>query len=230
MLRHLEAAGFAGSPRVLGVDDEGREVLSYVEGRAAWPWEAFAAVASDEGLIKVAELINAYHAAVAAFAAPSDAAWSRIAPRNGAEIICHNDLAPWNLILEPSGAWVFVDWDLTAPGARLSDLAYAARNFVPLFPDRPPDLPIVHRLRLLSDVWAVEPAALIEAIVWRARADADGLRARAEAGQQPWRAMWDAGHGEANEAIARFAADNAGRWLSELSRTRAGGGSTRCAI
>ena len=65
LLRHLEGVGFAGAPRALGFDDRGREVLSYVEGHAAWPWDAFAPLASDEGLRRVADLISAYHAAQA---------------------------------------------------------------------------------------------------------------------------------------------------------------------
>jgi hypothetical protein len=32
LLRHLEAAGFQGAPRVLGLDEQGREILSYLEG------------------------------------------------------------------------------------------------------------------------------------------------------------------------------------------------------
>ncbi len=32
LLRHLEARGFAGAPRVLGLDEQGREVLSYLPG------------------------------------------------------------------------------------------------------------------------------------------------------------------------------------------------------
>lgn len=32
LLRHLERVGFTGAPRVLGVDEHNREVLSYVEG------------------------------------------------------------------------------------------------------------------------------------------------------------------------------------------------------
>jgi hypothetical protein len=33
VLLHLEAVGFEGAPRFLGIDEEGREILSYVEGR-----------------------------------------------------------------------------------------------------------------------------------------------------------------------------------------------------
>ena len=33
VLRHLERAGFTEAPRVLGFDDAGREVLTYLQGR-----------------------------------------------------------------------------------------------------------------------------------------------------------------------------------------------------
>ena len=32
LLRHLKAVGFAGAPRVLGIDYQGREVLTYLDG------------------------------------------------------------------------------------------------------------------------------------------------------------------------------------------------------
>jgi Tol biopolymer transport system component len=35
LLRHLESVGFEGAPRVVGFDDSGREVLTYVDGDAA---------------------------------------------------------------------------------------------------------------------------------------------------------------------------------------------------
>jgi hypothetical protein len=32
LLRHFEAVGFHGAPRLLGIDDRGRDVLSYLDG------------------------------------------------------------------------------------------------------------------------------------------------------------------------------------------------------
>ena len=32
LLRHLEKVGFDGAPRLLGVDEQGREVLGYIPG------------------------------------------------------------------------------------------------------------------------------------------------------------------------------------------------------
>jgi len=37
LLVHLEAVGFAGAPRWLGIDAQGREVLTFVEGEAVLP-------------------------------------------------------------------------------------------------------------------------------------------------------------------------------------------------
>jgi Ser/Thr protein kinase RdoA (MazF antagonist) len=54
-----------------------------------------------------------------------------VIPPGREDLICHHDLAPWNLV---TGAdrWVFIDWDGAGPGSRLWDLAYAMKGFVPL--------------------------------------------------------------------------------------------------
>src|SRR5918997_5630821 len=53
LLDHLARHGWAGAPRFLGVDDRGREVLSYVDGHVAWqPHEH-----SVESLTAVARLV-----------------------------------------------------------------------------------------------------------------------------------------------------------------------------
>src|SRR5207249_366967 len=38
LLRHLEAVGFEGSPRVIGIDEHGREALAYIEGDGPTGW------------------------------------------------------------------------------------------------------------------------------------------------------------------------------------------------
>jgi hypothetical protein len=37
LLTHLYEAGFRGAPRPLGIDERGREVLTFIPGPPAWP-------------------------------------------------------------------------------------------------------------------------------------------------------------------------------------------------
>jgi hypothetical protein len=63
LLRWYEHVGFEGAPRFLGIDDQGREVLSYVEGEPA-----FAPVpAGDEVVAAVGRLLRRAHDAQAGF-------------------------------------------------------------------------------------------------------------------------------------------------------------------
>ena len=77
LLRHLEAVGFDASPRVLGIDAQGREVLAYIEGDGplGWPDPMPDYVWSDANLIAAATLLRRYHDALDGFIAPPDAEW-----------------------------------------------------------------------------------------------------------------------------------------------------------
>ena len=92
LLQHLAAAGFDGAPRVEGFDDQGREVLGYVAGEVRDSYD-------DDELIAVAELIRRLHDATTTFQPPDNAAWQRlVGTPQAAEVICHNDLSPSNLV------------------------------------------------------------------------------------------------------------------------------------
>ena len=136
-LTHLAERGFAGSPRPLGLDDEGREILSFLQGETAGaerPWPAWCW--SGETLRETGQLLRALHDAARGFELPPGASF-RLTP--GAPpadgIVCHNDVAPYNLVRRSDGSLALIDWDVCGPGHPLDDLAFAARAFAPLHPD-----------------------------------------------------------------------------------------------
>jgi hypothetical protein len=72
LLRHLEAKGFDGVPRVLGFDERGREILTFIEGRPGtrpWPEE----LRTGAGLTAAVRLLADYQDAVADFVPPAGA-------------------------------------------------------------------------------------------------------------------------------------------------------------
>ena len=132
LLLHLEQVGFAHAPRFLGIDAEGREILSYINGYIGHDpvppvyW-------SDLALDRAAQLLRRYHDAVADFVPPSDTKWALdIPPWVKPEIIAHNDFAPYNCVYRNNIPFALIDFDVVAPASRLWDLAYSAYRFVPL--------------------------------------------------------------------------------------------------
>ncbi|RII17908.1 hypothetical protein DSC45_13470 [Streptomyces sp. YIM 130001] len=91
LLRHLEAVGFPYAPRALGSDDQGREVLTFINGESG-P-QSWAKVVDDQGLPAFAPLLRDYHDATTGFTPPDDATWAdgAIAPSEG-QVICHGGL------------------------------------------------------------------------------------------------------------------------------------------
>lgn len=130
LLLHLEAKGFAGSPRFLGMDVQGREMLSFLEGETGIPeaiWQA------EEPLIAAAKLLRQYHDATLDFVHGEGDRWAdRATQDEDGEVICHNDFAPYNFVYAAGLPWGVIDFDLAGPGPRLRDVAYAAYWMVPL--------------------------------------------------------------------------------------------------
>jgi hypothetical protein len=166
VLRHLEQAGFTEAPRVLGFDDAGREVLTYLEGETAGepPWPAW--LSSDRALTQVGSWLRRLHEATVDFVPPRDAQWfagQRWAP---GLVIGHNDAAPYNAVWRQERLVGFVDWDVAGPSSREFDLAYSALMWVPLLasgsawpiPSRPME-ERHRRLHLLLDAYGYDADA-----------------------------------------------------------------------
>jgi aminoglycoside phosphotransferase (APT) family kinase protein len=122
------------APSVLGFDDKGREILSFIEGDSIGdgrPWPSWAW--SDETLSQTGELLRRYHEAVRTFIPPQDAQWRYPSVRTtGRSVVCHNDVAPYNLVWRDGRIVGLVDWDLACPSNAVWDVAFAAWQTTPL--------------------------------------------------------------------------------------------------
>jgi aminoglycoside phosphotransferase (APT) family kinase protein len=131
-LGHLERVGFDAAPRFLGVDQQGRDVLSWFDGDVAIPpfprWAA-----SDDLLVSVAHLQRRLHDAAGDYRPPQDAEWqsANLPPPEPGNIVCHNDLCIENVIVRGGVAVGFIDFEFAAPTDRLRDVAVAIRHWAP---------------------------------------------------------------------------------------------------
>jgi Ser/Thr protein kinase RdoA (MazF antagonist) len=219
LLDHLARAGFDGAPRSLGRDELGRHVLEYVPGRMA---DTMAPM-SDAELRRLGRLIRRFHDAVEDFQPPPDARWHVVIPPNRRDLVCHNDLAPWNLVRD-GDRWVFIDWDGAGPGSRLWDLAYAAHGFVPLHARGDPAVD-ASRLRALVDGYGLDAPgrqALPALIGQHVRGMYELLRTSARSGAQPWARLWAEGHGDHWGPAADYIEVHVDIWTAALAGERGG--------
>lgn len=211
-LSHL--SGCAAVPGVLGRDSSGRQMLAYVPGELA---EAMPPMTVAE-LERLGRLVRSLHDASADFVPPGDAVWDVAIPADGADLVCHQDLAPWNLIRD-GDRWTFIDWDASAPGTRLWDLAYVAQTFAPLLAGGDPavDGP---RLRAVADGYGLSASdreRLPAIMTARTRAMYDLLERGSRSGALPWARLWDEGHGVHWGSAADYVGAYEDAWLRWLS-------------
>lgn len=123
LLAWVRAQGVRAVPTPLGVDGHGREVLSHLDGETAgWPvpaWVWDPATAHDAGT-----LLRSWHDATRSFGL-TGAVW-RMPAHEPAEVICLNDVAPYNMVHDGERLVGFIDMDMASPGPRAWDLAYLA--------------------------------------------------------------------------------------------------------
>jgi hypothetical protein len=163
LLRHFEAVGFDGAPRLLGIDEQGREILSYIDGRVfVGPEEVGdpVEILTDEQLVSAGQLIRRFHDATAGTPFARDA-----------EVVCHPDLGQHNIVFQGDRAVAIIDWDEdVAPGARIFDFAHAVWCLAEIGERGGDVADQAQRVRIVSDAYGWQDrAALIAEIEARFR-------------------------------------------------------------
>ena len=136
-LRFLRSKSIDFVPEPLGNDSQGRQRLTFIEGRVpiaphpAWAYDA-------DLLADVARRQRQLHLAVVDYVPPADAVWAVSAgdyfPSDAdGDLVCHNDLGLANTIVDMGQPAVtgFIDFDYCRPVNRLFDIAVTARHWVP---------------------------------------------------------------------------------------------------
>jgi hypothetical protein len=226
LLLHLASVGFDGSPRHLGTDDEGREVLSWIEGEVPLPPYPSWAM-TDRALADLGALVRRLHEATATFR-PSSADWStQWSDPNGGPVICHNDLFPENVVFRDGRVVALIDFAMAGPGRPLWDVAIAAEVWGPLGdPERrdqqPMELDGIARIGVLARAYGLEPERaeeLVDVVIQTRAQSIANIRTEIAGGNESWTANWAVAGGD-----DRAAADDAwiARHRSDLVRSARG--------
>jgi Phosphotransferase enzyme family len=193
LLAHL-AGRVPHVPRVLGFDEQGREVLTYLPGRVV---DVDTELLTPGQLRALLSWTRAFHDAVAGFAHPGP--W-RCPAATGATLIGHNDIAPYNACFDGDELVGVFDWDIAGPTTPLIELAFIAWNAVPLWRDIG-DAATVERIRLMCDAYGggLSPVDLIDAVPGRIQGMLDWIPVGAAAGDQGMRRLLTLGEPERSQ-------------------------------
>lgn len=173
LLGRFEELGLELAPRYLGVDDQGREMFSYLDGEV--PDELDAAF-SDATVVAAARLIRRFHDATDG---------SQLA--EGLEVVCHNDLSPCNTVFRDGVPVALIDFDNAAPGKRLDDLGYALFLWLNIGTDGPDPSEQRRRINVFCGAYGLlADARLVAAIVSAVTASIERLNREARLADVQW--------------------------------------------
>ncbi len=179
LLEFVATAGLEGVPLVHGFDDEGREVLSFLDGEALDPGFR---EPTDDMIVDAATWLRRLHDVVRGWA-PGIRTWRQtggdLAP---GEIICHNDPGTYNWVIRDGRFAGMIDWDQAGPGHPIDDLAFLCWTAAPLC-DPAPAADVARRVRLAAAAYGgFEPREVLDAVAPRLMRSVDRIRAGIERG------------------------------------------------
>ncbi|KRD42845.1 aminoglycoside phosphotransferase [Cellulomonas sp. Root930] len=203
LLDFLAAAGLPRIPRVLGIDDRDREILTFLPGRVL---DIGRETLSDAQVRSAMHWLREYHAVVAGF--PRDGRRWRFVERalEPGEIVCHHDSAMYNMAFDGDELAGVFDWDVAGPGIPLDDVAMFTWNSAVLFPDADA-VEVAHVLRTIADGYGgLDPHAVLDHVITRMTDAADRIAAAQTAGDPGMLRLGEAGEPASTRARLRVLA------------------------
>lgn len=212
VLLHLEHCGWPGAPRFLGYDDDGHQILTYLDGHVAWEPAQPPDVWSRESLVRVTTLVRQFHDLTAGTRLAGDG-----------EVVCHNDLSLANTVYrpEPDGLRpvAFLDWDLAAPGRRIHDVARVCWQYAGLGPGRIAAAGAGQLVRIICDTYGLDDRdALVETVLWWQDRCWRGIQAGANEGWAAMVGLRDSGAMDAVRAAHSWVAEHRGELEDAIRR------------
>lgn len=220
LLKHLENKGFNCAPKYLGIDERGREILSFIEGEAGnYPLKKY--MWSNDVLKEIAKMLRLYHDAVSDFPLLND--WKPMDNTpNKIEVVCHNDFAIYNIIFNNK------NFDVAGPGPRLWDIAYTLYTCVPLsriyhtetgvavYYNSSQDAELINqRVKLFFESYGIEGMEedYLEMVLLRLEGLCKYMIRKASEGDIAFQKMMEQGHLEHYQNDIKFIREHGKEWI-----------------
>jgi len=199
-LHALRLHGFASAPEPIGAEGADEQV-SYLAGQVFHALSG--AAASEAALASAARLLRSFHdgsrKCLADFG--DDSIWM-LPERRPAELICHGDFAPYNVVFGGEDATGLIDFDTAHPGPVLWDLAYGVYRWAPISDPAQAGVDFAPaqqwaRARIFLDAYglqASERVGLADAMIARLEALVSFMRSRAAGGDETFAGHIRLGH------------------------------------
>jgi len=178
LLEYLHRSGFDFAPRSLGIDEAGRQILTYIEGDTEMTqvpdrvWY--------DALPEAARRLRQLHDLTADFVPPDGAVWrepfgslsrlegSSYTADDKAKVICHGDWGKHNGVFRDGRLVGMIDWEAIRPEHRLYDIGWFALEWCPVgwSPDFAGREDQPARLRMLCDAYGLEDRGGVLDAVW----------------------------------------------------------------
>ena len=223
-LSFMHENGFTFVPKPYGITEDGREILSFVEGTVyndSFPDE----IRTDEVLMEAASLLRRYHDVIQRYMSKltGNETWT-LPARAPAEVLCHGDIAPYNTTVIDGHIHGIIDFDLLHPGPRLWDLAYAVYRWVPFVSPDNADYQggldeQLRRLRLFVDTYDLhesERQQLPDRMIQRLQYLVDFMTSQADNGNEDFQKNIEDGHAKLYQEDIRYMKEHRQAMLEKL--------------